>query len=126
MEKLQKSMTVYVKSLSKRNEGDDREKMLPVAHMGQTMIHHGEDFEPDSEFGNCLIGKFTFRIAADKGLMRYSNGTYKRQNRSHTRFICRFCHHRLVRIVGEIIGYDERIPGMHSPASDLRQKLILI
>ncbi|PQE28148.1 bar domain-containing protein [Rutstroemia sp. NJR-2017a BBW] len=65
MEKLQKSMTVYVKSLSKRNEGDDREKMLPVAHMGQTMIHHGEDFEPDSEFGNCLIamGRTNDRIA---------------------------------------------------------------
>lgn len=48
-------MTVYVKSLSKRNEGDDREKVLPGAHLGNTMIHHGEDFEPDSTFGNCLI-----------------------------------------------------------------------
>ena len=57
MEKLQKSMTVYVKSLSKRNEGEDKEKTLPVAYLGQTMIHHGEDFEPDSEFGNCLIGE---------------------------------------------------------------------
>jgi hypothetical protein len=56
MERLQKSMTVYVKSLSKRNEGEDKEKTLPVAYLGQTMIHHGEDFEPDSEFGNCLIG----------------------------------------------------------------------
>ena len=59
MEKLQKSMTVYVKSLSKRNEGDDKEKTLPVAYLGQTMIHHGEDFEPDSEFGNCLISVYT-------------------------------------------------------------------
>jgi hypothetical protein len=56
MERLHKSMTAYVKSLSKRNEVDDREKALPVAFLGQTMIHHGEDFEPDSEFGNCLIG----------------------------------------------------------------------
>ncbi|KAF7959815.1 hypothetical protein EAE96_001421 [Botrytis aclada] len=65
MEKLQKSMTIYVKSLSKRNEGDDREKILPVAFMGQTMIHHGEDFEPDSEFGNCLIamGRTNERIS---------------------------------------------------------------
>ncbi|APA10463.1 hypothetical protein SS1G_07033 [Sclerotinia sclerotiorum 1980 UF-70] len=65
MEKLQKSMTVYVKSLSKRNEGDDKEKMLPGAFMGQTMIHHGEDFEPDSEFGNCLIamGRANERIS---------------------------------------------------------------
>ena len=59
MEKLQKSMTVYVKSLSKRNEVDDKEKVLPAAYLGQTMIHHGEDFEPDSEFGNCLIGAYT-------------------------------------------------------------------
>lgn len=56
MEKLQKSMTIYVKSLSKRNEIEDKEKILPVAYLGQTMIHHGEDFEPDSDFGNCLIG----------------------------------------------------------------------
>lgn len=59
MEKLQKSMTVYVKSLSKRNEIEDKEKILPVAYLGQTMIHHGEDFEPDSDFGNCLIGMQT-------------------------------------------------------------------
>lgn len=65
MEKLQKSMTVYVKSLSKRNEVDDKEKVLPGAYLGQTMIHHGEDFEPDSEFGNCLIamGRANERIA---------------------------------------------------------------
>lgn len=54
MEKLQKSMTVYVKSLSKRNEGDDREKLLPVGFLGSTMIAHGQDFSHDSEFGNCL------------------------------------------------------------------------
>jgi hypothetical protein len=58
MEKLQKSMTVYVKSLSKRNEAEDKEKILPVGYLGQTMIHHGEDFEPDSEFGNCLISSY--------------------------------------------------------------------
>lgn len=65
MEKLQKSMTVYVKSLSKRNEVEDKEKILPVGYLGQTMIHHGEDFEPDSEFGNCLIsmGRANERIA---------------------------------------------------------------
>lgn len=65
MEKLHKSMTVYVKSLSKRNEIEDKEKILPVGYLGQTMIHHGEDFEPDSEFGNCLIamGRSNERIA---------------------------------------------------------------
>lgn len=55
MERLQKSMTIYVKTLSKRNEGEDKEKTLPVAYLGSTMIKHGEDFENDSEFGQCLI-----------------------------------------------------------------------
>lgn len=56
MDKLQKSSTNYIKSISKRNEGEDKEKILPVARLGQTMANHGDDFEPDSEFGNCLIG----------------------------------------------------------------------
>lgn len=56
MERLQKSMTAYVKTLSKRQEGDDKEKILPVAYLGSTMATHGEDFEDDSEFGQCLIG----------------------------------------------------------------------
>lgn len=55
MERLQKSMTIYVKTLSKRNEGEDREKTFPVAYLGSTMVNHGEDFENDSEFGQCLI-----------------------------------------------------------------------
>ncbi|MCJ1303071.1 hypothetical protein MMC08_005878, partial [Hypocenomyce scalaris] len=37
MERLQKSMTTYVKTLSKRNEGEDKEKALPVAYLGSTM-----------------------------------------------------------------------------------------
>ncbi|KAI9721514.1 MAG: hypothetical protein M1812_002276 [Candelaria pacifica] len=65
MERLQKAMTIYVKSLSKRNEAEDKEKSLPVAYLGSTMISHGEDFENDSEFGNCLIsmGRTNERIA---------------------------------------------------------------
>jgi hypothetical protein len=54
MERLQKSMTAYIKSLSKRNEGVDKEKILPVAYLGSTMIQHGDDFESDSEYGACL------------------------------------------------------------------------
>lgn len=52
-------MTIYIKSLSKRNEIEDKEKILPVGYLGQTMIRHGEDFEPDSEFGNCLISGYS-------------------------------------------------------------------
>ena len=53
---MQKSMTAYVKSLSKRNEGDDKEKSLPVSNLGSTMVKHGEDFEHDNMFGKCLQG----------------------------------------------------------------------
>jgi hypothetical protein len=51
------STTLYVKSLSKRAEGTDREKTLPGGYFGSTMVAHGEDFEADSEFGNCLSGE---------------------------------------------------------------------
>ncbi|KAF2463735.1 BAR-domain-containing protein [Lindgomyces ingoldianus] len=65
MEKMQKSMTVYVKSLSKREEGDNREKSLPGGYLGSAMVTHSEDFEPDSEFGNCLssLGRANERLA---------------------------------------------------------------
>ena len=53
---MQKSMAAYVKSLSKRNEGDDKEKSLPVANLGSIMVKHGEDFEDDNVFGKCLQG----------------------------------------------------------------------
>lgn len=55
MERLQKSMNVYVKSLSKQKETDDKEKTVPIAYLGSTMISHGDDFEPESEFGQCMI-----------------------------------------------------------------------
>jgi hypothetical protein len=54
MERLQKSMTTYVKSLSKTKEAEDKEKTLPIAYLGSCMASHGDDFEPDSEFGQCL------------------------------------------------------------------------
>ena len=57
MERLQKSMTAYVKTLSKRNEAEDKEKILPVAYLGSTMVNHGEDFDNESEFGQCLISR---------------------------------------------------------------------
>ncbi|RPB11452.1 BAR-domain-containing protein [Morchella conica CCBAS932] len=55
MEKLHKSMGVYIQSVSAKKEGEAREKMLPVDVLAQTMITHGEEFEQDSLFGNCLI-----------------------------------------------------------------------
>jgi hypothetical protein len=55
MEKLHKSMNMYVKAISKRNDAEDKEKSLPVDFLGKCMVSHGEDFEQDSEFGQCLI-----------------------------------------------------------------------
>ena len=68
MERLQKSMTAYVKTLSKRNEGEDKEKSLPVSYLGSTMLHHGEDFENDSEFGQCLISRLGYYIFKNANL----------------------------------------------------------
>lgn len=58
MERLQKSMNTYVKAMSKRNEGEDKEKTLPVGYLGGTMVNHGEDFDGQSEFGQCLISSW--------------------------------------------------------------------
>ncbi|KAK6350660.1 hypothetical protein TWF718_003845 [Orbilia javanica] len=54
MEKLHSSANIYIKSLSKRREGDDREKMIPIDIVGQSMVLHGEEFEQDSLYGQCL------------------------------------------------------------------------
>lgn len=50
-------MTAYVKTLSKRSEGDDKEKILPVAYLGSSMISHGGNLENHSVFGQSLIGR---------------------------------------------------------------------
>lgn len=65
MEKMQESMNAYVKAISRRAELDRKEKTLPIAYMGGSMITHGEDFDLDSEFGQCLnaFGKTQERLA---------------------------------------------------------------
>ncbi|KAF3356839.1 hypothetical protein VdG1_06136 [Verticillium dahliae VDG1] len=66
MEKLQKSTNGYVKWISRRGEApEDKEKAVPIGFVGRMMVTHGEDFEPDSEFGNGLIavGRANERIA---------------------------------------------------------------
>ncbi|KAJ5562877.1 hypothetical protein N7535_002677 [Penicillium sp. DV-2018c] len=65
VDRIHKAMTSYVKAISKRNEGDDKEKTLPIAHLGSSMVAHGEDFDANSEYGQCLImfGRTEERIA---------------------------------------------------------------
>ncbi|RDW78779.1 BAR domain protein [Aspergillus mulundensis] len=65
IDRIHKSMTAYVKSVSKRSEGDDKEKTLPIAHLGGSMITHGEDYDANSEYGRCLtmFGRAEERLA---------------------------------------------------------------
>lgn len=69
MERLQKSMTAFVKWIGRRGEVyEDKEKGVPISYLGRTMVSHGEDFEPDSEFGSCLVtlGRADERLAANQ------------------------------------------------------------
>lgn len=65
IDRIHKSMTAYVKSVSKRSEGDDKEKTLPIGHLGGTMITHGEDYDANSDYGRCLttFGRAEERLA---------------------------------------------------------------
>ena len=108
MGKLQKSMTAYVKTLSKRNEGDDKEKSLPVSYLGSTMVSHGEDFEDDSEFGQCLQSKQHQGEWVVKLIMN-RHGQGQRTDRQDTGNICSKCYHQLARVIGEIARSDEGI-----------------
>ena len=65
MDRLNRSATGYIKSVSSRSAGEDKEKVLPIGYFGAAMTSHGEDFEPDSEFGQCLtsLGRANERIA---------------------------------------------------------------
>ena len=65
MERLNDSTSSYLKSLSKRDAGETKEKQTSIAFFGSTMVSHGDDFDPDSEFGQCLLslGRANERIA---------------------------------------------------------------
>jgi len=56
IEKMYNSMSTYVKSLSKRTEGEGKEKVIPIAYLGTTMSRHGEAFEDGNRFGDALLG----------------------------------------------------------------------
>lgn len=73
MEKLQESMNIYIKAVSKRTELEKKEKNLPIAYLGGTMISHGEDFEHDSEFGQCLTCRCSFVISCRSDLLTYTS-----------------------------------------------------
>lgn len=57
MERLNKAMAAYVRAISKRSEGEDKEKLFPIGNLGGVMVAHGEDFASNSEYGQCLTGR---------------------------------------------------------------------
>lgn len=59
MERLNKAMAAYVRAISKRSEGEDKEKLFPIGNLGGVMVAHGEDFASNSEYGQCLTGRFS-------------------------------------------------------------------
>ena len=108
-------MNIYMKAVSKRAEIEDKEKTLPVAHLGGTMISHGEDFELNSEFGQCMTGKsnctaaWVPRSVSDFAL--YSLWQDPRANSSCARELYHRRYSKLARVVGEITCANEGIPG---------------
>jgi len=72
IEKMAESTNAYLKAVSRRTEVEKKEKTLPIAHMGGTMIAHSEDFEHDSEFGQCLGCKYKRNALQDRLLTSYS------------------------------------------------------
>jgi hypothetical protein len=73
MEKMHKSMSLYVKHVGKKSEGEERDK-VPIGYLGSVMVSHGQDFSPGSEFGSCLT----------RMVMRYTSYT------EYTNCLCRF------------------------------------
>lgn len=65
MERLKKSSDVYIHHMGKREKYQEKDQQLPIGYFGSTMVAHGDDFEPDSEFGQCLstLGRANERIA---------------------------------------------------------------
>lgn len=65
MERLYACTNGYIKSISRRDAGEGKEKQLPIGHFGSVLVSHGDDFEPDSEFGQCLstLGRANERLA---------------------------------------------------------------
>ncbi|KAF3482431.1 uncharacterized protein GIQ15_05190 [Arthroderma uncinatum] len=65
MDRLHKAMGAYVRAISKRSEGEDKEKLFPIGNLGGVMVAHGEDFASNSEFGQCLttFGRTNERIS---------------------------------------------------------------
>lgn len=66
MESLHKATTAYSKWISRRcDASEDKSRSTPTTVLGRAMVAHGNDFEPESEFGNSLaaVGRANERIS---------------------------------------------------------------
>lgn len=98
MEKMQESMNIYIKAVSKRTELEKKDKTLPIAYMGASMVTHGEDFEHDSEFGQCLTCKTFLFWCGIAPLLTYSSlWKNPRTTRPKSRILHLSSQHKLAR-----------------------------
>lgn len=103
-------MTLYVKAIS-RKEAEGREKMLPVEFLGQTLVAHGQDFQADSEFGNCLIGWYNGTLHMHAFSQPHRYGPCKRVDCSQTGEL-RFQRNLVLAGISRTIpGANEGVPG---------------
>lgn len=115
MEKLHRSTAAYVKSISRKNEANDRDKSSPIGHLGTTMINHGEDFEQDSEYGNCLISKLMNSFSSISLLTLERFWSCKWANRQNSGELCCSSNVNLAWHTWEVPCPDEGIPGRIRP-----------
>lgn len=80
MDRLSKAMTSYTRWLGRRCDSlEDKERAAPMAYFARSMATHGEEFDPDSEFGNSLVavGQANERIAGlQDNLLEQANATW--------------------------------------------------
>ena len=111
---MQQAMAVYVKSLSKRAEGADKEKQLPGGHLGSSMVTHGEDFEPDSEFGICLSCTFAGQLQPCNPYMVLTTASPRPRKRASSKSAGDICSKRyfiMARGPRALPRPDEGVPG---------------
>ncbi|KAI5300944.1 hypothetical protein KEM55_003774, partial [Ascosphaera atra] len=54
IDRMDRAMHTYVKYLSKRVAGENKDTPFPVANLGSTMIRQGNDMPRENEFGYRL------------------------------------------------------------------------
>jgi hypothetical protein len=74
LERLYAAAGIYIRSISKKKEGEDREKSLPPEILGAAMISHGSEYASESAYGQALmrIGSGMEKIGRAQEVLRGS------------------------------------------------------